>query len=57
MVTTTIDQNVKDHVSDIMDDILDTETKLCHIKLGSTRNFVAEKSVICMCQVRKQIKI
>ena len=57
MFVATIEHNiVEDHVSDIMDDILDVETKVWHKKLGSTKNFVTEKSIICMCQVAKQTK-
>lgn len=57
MFVATIEHNiVEDHVLDIMDDILNVETKLWHKKFESTKNFITEKSIICMCQVAKQTK-
>lgn len=65
MVAATAEQNVEDHVSDIMDDMLETKTKLV-----SKRKYVAEKYFICMsdlkieegkiyenCQVGKKTKM
>lgn len=52
IVFNNVDQNVEDHVTDVMDGIVDTETKLWHIKLGITRNLIAYKVVICMSNLK-----
>ena len=63
MVAATIEQNVEDHVSDIMEDMLETETKLWYRKLeGYCRdNYsdlnVEERSSCEVFQLENKIKM
>lgn len=66
MVAATVEQNVEDHVSDIMKDMIETETKLWFRKL---RDWCRESYHMCndlksvegniygICQLEKQTKM
>lgn len=53
-IVDTMVQNVEEHVQDIKDEILDTKTKIWNIKHGSTRNFVAEKGIFYMTDLKNE---